>query len=95
MKITTRNICNKKNKTINKGVLCKTCLSPIHRMCCKLKLSDIYDIGKDKWRWKCLTGASTNFLFTAVEDKVILKNGFNSNLHCKRQRNFDLGDSEY
>ena len=55
MKITTRNICNKKNKTINKGVLCKTCLSPIHRMCCKLKLSDIYDIGKDKWRWKCLT----------------------------------------
>ena len=77
IKIATCNVCNKKNKMINKGVLCKTCFSPIHRKCCKLKLGDIHDIGKDKWEWGCLTCTSKKFTFTIVEDKEIIKNGFN------------------
>ena len=48
IKTTTCNFCNKKNKTINKEVPYKTCFSPIHRKCYKLKLVDTYDIGKDK-----------------------------------------------
>ena len=41
IKTTTCNVCNKRNKIINKGVLCKTCFSPIHRKCYKIKLSDM------------------------------------------------------
>ena len=48
IKTTTCNVCNKKNK-ITKGVSCKTCIYPLHRKCCKLKLTDIHDIRKDKW----------------------------------------------
>ena len=36
IKTTACNICTKKNKMINKEVLCKTCFSPIHRKCCKV-----------------------------------------------------------
>ena len=50
IKTTICNVCNNKNKTINKGVHCKTCFSLIHGKCYKLKLGDIHDIGKDKWR---------------------------------------------
>ena len=41
IKTTTCNVCNKRNRIINKGVLCKTCFSPIHRKCYKIKLSDM------------------------------------------------------
>ena len=68
IKTPTCNVCNKKNKIINKGVLCKTCFSLIDRKCCKLKLDDIHDIGKDKWGWVCLTCTSKKSPFTAVED---------------------------
>ena len=97
LKTTTCNVCNKKNKIINKGVLCKTCFFPIQRKCCKLKLRDMHDIGKDEWEWVCLTCTSEKFLFTTVEDKEIIKNGFKSNFHCKCQTtsNFDLGDSKF
>ena len=86
------NVCNKKNKIVD-----KTCFSPVHRKCCKLKLGDIHEIGKDKWEWECLTYTSKKFLFTIVEDKEIIKNSFNSNFHCKCQTtaNFDLGDSKF
>ena len=77
----------------------------IYRKCCKLKLSDIHDTRKDKWGWECLTCTSKKFPFTTVKDKEIIKNGFNSNFHCKCQTipnfdckcqttsNFDFGDS--
>ena len=82
---------------INKGVLSKTCFSPICRIYCKLKLGVILDVGKDKWGWECLTCTSKKLPFTTVEDKGIIKNGFNSNFHCKCQAtsNFDLGDSKF
>ena len=69
----------------------------MHRKCCKLKLSDIHDIGKDKWGWECLTCTSEKFPFTTVEDKEIIKNGFNSSFHykCQTTSNFDLGDSKF
>ena len=85
IKTTTCNVCNKKNKIINKIVLCKTCFSPIHRKCCKLKRSDIHDIVEDKWGWECPTYTSGRFPFTTVEDKEIIKNSLNSNFHCKCQ----------
>ena len=93
IKITAWNICTKKNKMINKEVLCKTCFSPIHRKCCKLKLGDTHDIARDKWGWECLTCISKKIPFTAVEDKEIIKNVFNSNFHCKCQTTliFDFG----
>ena len=97
IKTTTCNICNKNNKIINKGVLCKTCFSPIHRKCCKLKLGDVHDTGKDKWGWECLTCTSKKFPFTTVEDKEITKNSFSSNFHCKCQTtsNFELGGFKF
>ena len=45
----------------------------MHRKCCKLKLSDIHDIGKDKWGWECLTCTTEMFPFTTVEDNEITK----------------------
>ena len=42
-------------------------------MCCKLKLSDIHDIGKDKWGWECLTCTTEMFPFTTVEDRKLQK----------------------
>ena len=81
IKTTICNVCNNKNKTINKGVHCKTCFSLIHGKCYKLKLGDIHDIGKDKWRWECQARTSIKFPFTAVEDKEITKNIKNSNFH--------------
>ena len=41
------------------------------------------DIVKDKWGRECLTCTSEKFPFTTVEEKEIIKNGFNSNFHCK------------
>ena len=69
----------------------------MHRKCCKLKLSDIHGIGKDKWGWEYLTCTSEKFPFTTVEDKEIIKNGFNSSFHykCQTTSNFDLGDSKF
>ena len=97
IKTPTCNVCNKKNKIINKGVLCKTCFSLIDRKCCKLKLDDIHDIGKDKWGWVRLTCTSKKSPFTAVEDKEIIKNCFNSEFLCKCQTksSFDLGGSTF
>ena len=88
----------KKNKIINKRVLCETCFSQIHKKYCQLKFGDVHDIGKDKWRWECLTCTSDKFHFTVVEDKEIKPSGFNSHFHCKCQTtsNFDLiKDSEF
>ena len=70
IKATTCNVCNKNNE---KGVLWKTSFPQLHRKCCKLKLSDIHDIGKDTWGWECLTCTTEMFPFTTVEDKEITK----------------------
>ena len=61
IKTTTCNVCNKKNK-INKGVPCKTCIYPLHRKCCKLRLGDIHDIRKDKLVQESLTCTLKSFL---------------------------------
>ena len=56
----------------------------------------MYDIGNDKWRWKCLKFTSTKFHFTTVENREIINIDFTSNFHCKCQTtsNFHLGDSK-
>ena len=97
IKTTACNVCSKKNKMINKEVLCKTCFSPIHRKCCKLKLGDTHDIARDKWGWECLTCISKKIPFTTEEDKEIIKNGFNSTFHCKCQTTsiFDFGKLKF
>ena len=40
---------------------------------------------------------SKKFPFTTVEDKEIIKNGFNPNFHCKCQTtsDFDFGNSKF
>ena len=64
---------------------------------CKLKLADIHDSRKDKWRWEWLIYTSIKVPFTAVEEKKITKNGFNSKFHRKYQTasNFDVVDSKF
>ena len=64
---------------------------------CKLKLADIHDSRKDKWRWEWLIYTSIKVPVTAVEEKKITKNGFNSKFHRKYQTasNFDVVDSKF
>ena len=59
----------------------------MHRKCCKLRRGDIHETGKDKWQWECQTCTSKKFPFTTVEDKDIIKNGFNS-LPLQMSNNF-------
>ena len=50
----------KMNKIINERVLWKTCFSPLHRKCCKVKLGDIailHDVEKIVGMGECLLHA--------------------------------------
>ena len=55
------------------------------------------DIENDKWRWECLTCTSIKFPFTTVDNKEIIKNGFNSNFHskCQTTSNSNVWDSKF
>ena len=75
------NVCKKTNNKIEKkSFVCKTYQTPIHKKSLGLRLSEICDIKNSKTEtyWECQACMSDKFPFTAVENKVIVQNTFNS-----------------
>ena len=93
------NVCKKANNKIDKSFVCKTCHTPIHKKCLGLRLSEIHDIKNSKTEtyWDCQTCMSDKFPFTAVENKVIVQNTFNSSFSCKCQTSskYEIGRPEF
>ena len=93
------NVCKKTNSKIEKSFLCKTCQTPIHKKCLGVRLSDVRDIKNSKTAtyWKCQACMSDKFSFTAVENKVIVQNTFNSSFSCKCQTSckYEIGRPEF
>ena len=93
------NVCKKTNNKIDKPFVCKTCQTPIHKKCLGLGLSEIRNIKNSKTEiyWECRTCMSDKFPFTAVENKVIVQNAFNSSFSCKCRRSckHEIGRLEF
>ena len=93
------NVCKKTNSKIDKSFVCKICQTPIHKKCLGLRLSEIRDIKNSKTEtyWQCQTCMSEKFQFTAVENKVIVQNTFNSSFSCKCQTSckYEIGRSKF
>ena len=72
---------------LDKPFVCKTCQTRIHKKSWELRLSYICDIKNSKTEtyWECQTCMSDKFLFSLVDNKVIVQNSFNSSFSCKCQ----------
>ena len=90
-------VCDKQNKIISKSVPCYNCFSPIHKKCSQLKATEVLDLFKRKTEWECPFCMQQKFPFHLVNDKVLVKESFNSNFNCKCKTTSDycLGNSKY
>ena len=93
------NACKKANNKIDKSFVRKTCQTPIHKKCLGLRLSEIRDMknSKTETHWESQTCMNDKFPFTAVENKVIVQNTFNSSFSCKYQTSskYEIGGPEF